>query len=93
MKSSEKLLIRIMESFPDLKITPQHSIRRIRRGRHGISGGCWAWTITRPDGLDTASPSIGSEDTMADCLKADYLARYNSTRPPSICIVAEFNPK
>lgn len=66
---------------------PNVSVERIHRGQHGAAAGQWAWSALLSDGSE-----VGSEDTMAACVKAPNL-EYD--RPPyptaSIQIHATFN--
>lgn len=62
------------------------SIHRIRRGRHGIGSGVWAWGGVTDDGTE-----IGCEDTMTDCVKAPRLSTYTSLHQArTIFVCAEY---
>lgn len=83
--TSDLLLNRILKELPELNIPSGSTVQRIRRGRHGISAGAWAWTISLPNG---ACLPIGSEDAMAACLKAKKLTHYRN-RGGDVCVCAE----
>ena len=50
-----------------------NEILRVRRGHWGKAAGTWAWTATTNSGL-----TLGSEDTMGDCVKAPRLATHEN---------------
>ncbi len=74
MKLSEKLIARLRRDLPE--IVPEGStVERVRRGYWGISAGTWAWQLIGPNGYHK---NVGSEDTMATCVKAKKLGWYRS---------------
>ena len=81
MKLSERLLKRLINDFPG-SIPTTSSIRRIQRGRHGMSAGTWAWEVLDSSGV---SLGIGSEDTMQACVKAKKLGSYDTQGDMKIC--------
>ncbi len=74
VKLSETLLNRLIFEFPG-HIPSKAKIVRIRRGRHGISAGTWAWEVIDARGV---SMGIGSEDTMRACVEAAELGSYEA---------------
>lgn len=81
MTPSQKLMIRLKKEV-DMAFPRDATIVRIRRGRHGMSAGTWAWeVVTKGD----RSLGIGSEDTVKDCLKAKRLSSYSARGDLLIC--------
>ncbi|RUR38510.1 hypothetical protein [Vreelandella populi] len=85
MKISERLHQRLINEL-GLQIEPPV---RIRRGKHGISAGTWAWKADYKEGCGMGE--IGSEDTMQDCVKARQLKTYTECRPLGYLIVCAEN--
>ena len=68
MKLSEKLVERLRT---DLHMNIPKSIRavRVRSGYWQLAAGAWRWTLE-------GNPSIGSCDTMRDCVECETLTAY-----------------
>lgn len=84
MKISEKLLHRISKELGFDII----SIERIRRGKHGIAGGTWAWTAKTECGA-----ILGSEDTMERCVLSKELQIMKRPREKNKFLVYAFSIK
>ena len=83
MKISERLQFRLREEL-GLKVELP---TRIRRGRHGISGGTWAWSARYQKGHGAGE--IGSEDTMTDCMKAKSISCYRQLATGELVVCAD----
>lgn len=83
MKTSERLRARLADELGLRVETPE----RIPRGKHGRSGGTFAWIARRSPG--TGAGEIGSEDTMTDCVNAGRLGSYRCSVTGTLCIVAD----
>ena len=85
MKVSERLIIKIKKDL-GLNVT---NLERIPRGRHQASAGQFVWTGKLSDGYAT----VGSENTMTECVTADYLSCYRPIEfSDTINITAEVQP-
>ena len=85
MRISEQLQQRLSQ---DLGLEVDIPVR-IRRGRHGIVGGTWAWFATYTSGTG----EIGSEDTMTECVNAKSISTYRELNfPYTVRVVADSDP-
>lgn len=83
MKLSERLQKRLKDDLGLEVEIPE----RIQRGVHGKNGGTWAWEAKFSKGFGAGS--IGSEDTMKDCVQASKIGFYRQQTTGSICVVAD----